>query len=64
MTNIKQKVNKNCAKSQNAYMFGGFPVFDNTGKIISMQIAAYGFVGDFFEIKEIQTRLLIDRISI
>ena len=39
-------------------MFGGCPVVDNTGKIISVGIAAYGFVAEFFESEEIQTRLI------
>ena len=37
-------------------MFGGCPVVDNTGKIISVEIAAYGFVAEFFESKKIQTQ--------
>ena len=37
-------------------MFDGCPVVDNTGKIISVEIAAYGFVAEFFESKKIQTQ--------
>ena len=58
MTNIKKKVNKSWAKSQNPNTFGGCPVVDNTGKIISAGIVAYGFVAEFFESEEIQTRLI------
>ena len=36
------------AKSQNPNMFGSYPVVDITGKIISVEIAAYGFVAEFF----------------
>ena len=54
MTNIKKKVNMSWAKSQNPNTFGGCPVVDNTGKIIS----AYGFVAEFFESEKIQTRLI------
>ena len=49
-------MNKSWAKSQNPNMFGGCPVVDNTGKIISVEIAAYGFVAEFFESKKIQTQ--------
>ena len=55
MTNIKKKVNKSQAKSQNPNMFGGCNVVDNTGKIISVEIAAYGFVVEFFQSEDIQT---------
>ena len=58
MTNIKWKEIKSWAKSQNPNMFGGCPVVDNTGKIISEEISAYGFVAEFFESEEIQTRLI------
>ena len=37
-------------------MFDVCPVVDNTGKIISVEIAAYGFVAEFFESKKIQTQ--------
>ena len=52
----KKNVNKSWAKSQNPNMFGGCPVVDNTGKIISVEIAAYGFIAEFFESKKIQTQ--------
>ena len=39
-------------------MFGGCPVVDNTGKIIYVEISAFGFVAEFFESEEIQTRLI------
>ena len=58
MTDIKKKVNKSWAKSQNPNTFGGCPVVDNTGKIIFVEIAAYGFVAEFFESEDIQTRLI------
>ena len=58
MTNIKKKVDESWTKSQNPNMFGGCPVVDNTGKIISVEVAAYGFVAEFFESEEIQTRLI------
>ena len=58
MTNIKRKVNESWTKSQSPNMFGGCPVVDNTGKIISVEVAAYGFVAEFFESEEIQTRLI------
>ena len=45
-------------KSQNPKMFGGCTVLDNTGKIISVEISAFGFVAEFFEGEEIQTRLI------
>ena len=57
MTNIKKKVNKSQAKSQNPNMFGDCPVVDNTGKIISVEIAVYGFVAEFFQSEEIQPSL-------
>ena len=58
MVNIKKKVNESWTKSQNPNMFGGCPVVDNTGKIISVEISAFGFVAEFFESEEIQTRLI------
>ena len=58
MTNIKKKVDESWTKSQNPNMFGGCPVVANTGKIISVEVAAYGFVAEFFESEEIQTRLI------
>ena len=58
MANIKKKVDESWTKSQNPNMFGGCPVVDNTGKIISVEVAAYGFVAEFFESEEIQTRLI------
>ena len=58
MANIKKKVDESWTKSQNPNMFGCCPVADNTGKIISVEAAAYGFVAEFFESKEIQTRLI------
>ena len=56
MTNIKKKVDESWTKSQNPNMFGGCPVVDNRGKIISVEVAAYGFVAEFFESEEIQTQ--------
>ena len=47
MANIKKKVDESWTKSQNPNMFGGCPVLDNTGKIISVEVAAYGFVAEF-----------------
>ena len=58
MVNIKKKVNESWTKSQNPNMFGGCPVVYNTGKIISVEISAFGFVAEFFESEEIQTRLI------
>ena len=58
MVNIKKKVNESWTKSQNPNMFGGCPVLDNTGKIISVEVSAFGFVAEFFESEEIQTRLI------
>ena len=58
MVNIKKKVNESWTKSQNPNMFGGCPFVDNTGKIISVEISAFGFVVEFFESEEIQTRLI------
>ena len=58
MVNIKKKVNESWTKFQNPNTFGGCPVLDNTGKIISLEISAFGFVKEFFESEEIQTRLI------
>ena len=49
MVNIKKKVNESWTKFQNPNMFGGCPVLDNTGKIISVEVSAFGFVAEFFE---------------
>ena len=38
-------------------MFGDCPVVDNTGKIISVEIAVYGFVAEFLS-EKIQTQLI------
>ena len=58
MVNIKKKVNENWTKSQNPNMFGGCPVVDNTGKIISVEISAFGYFAEFSESEEIQTCLI------
>ena len=58
MVNIKKKVNESWTKSQNPNMFGGCPVVDNTGKMISVEISTFVFVAEFFESEEIQTRLI------
>ena len=42
----------------NPNMFDGCPVVNNKGKIISVEIAAYGFVAEFFESEETRTRLI------
>ena len=55
---IKKKVNESWSKAQNPNLFGGGPVVDNSGKIISVEISAFGFVAEFFESEEIQTRLI------
>ena len=39
MTNIKKKVNKSWAKSQNPNTFGGCPVIDNTGNKLGLSCA-------------------------
>ena len=58
MDAIKKKVNESWSKAQNPNLFGGGPVVDNSGKIISVDISAFGFVAEFFESEEIQTRLI------
>ena len=58
MNAIKKKVNESWSKAQNPNLFGGGPVVDNSGKIISVEISAFGFVAEFFESEEIQTRLI------
>ena len=55
---IREKVNESWSKAQNPNLFGGGPVVDNSGKIISVDISAFGFVAEFFESDEIQTRLI------
>ena len=46
---IKKKVNESWSKTQNPNLFGGGPVVDNSGKIISVEISAFGFVAEFFK---------------
>ena len=48
MNAIKKKVNESWSKAQNPNLFGGGPVVDNSGKIISVEISAFGFVAEFF----------------
>ena len=55
---IRRKVKESWSKAQNPNLFGGGPVVDNSGKIISVDISAFGFVAEFFESEEIQTRLI------
>ena len=55
---IRKKVQESWSKSQNPNMFGGCPVIDNTGKIISLEIASFGFLAEFFEQEDIQRRLI------
>ena len=52
MDAIKKKVNESWSKAQNPNLFGGGPVVDNSGKIISVDISAFGFVAEFFESEE------------
>ena len=52
------KVNESWSKAQNPNLFGGGPVVNNSGKIISVDIPALGSVAEFFESEEIQTRLI------
>ena len=55
---IRKKVQESWSKSQNPNMFGVCPVIDNTGKIISLEIASFGFLAEFFEQEDIQRRLI------
>ena len=41
-------MNESWSKAQNPNLFGGGPVVDNSGKIISVEISAFGFVAEFF----------------
>ena len=55
---IRKKVQESWSKSRNPNMFGGCPLIDNTGKIISLEIASFGFLAEFFEQEDIQRRLI------
>ena len=45
-------------KLKNPNMFGGGPITDPQGKIISLNIKAFGHIAKFFEEDDIQTRLI------
>ena len=42
---------------QNPNFFGGFPIEDPSGKLISVKIHAYGHLAKFFEEDDIQERM-------
>ena len=42
-------MNESWSKAQNPNLFGGGPVVDNSGKNISVEISAFGFVAEFFK---------------
>ena len=58
MEAIRKKVQESWSKSQNPNMFGACPVVDNSGKIISLEIASFGFLAEFFESEEVQKGLI------
>ena len=58
MKAIRKNVKASWEKCHNPNMFGGYPVVDPNGKIISIEVAAYGFVAEFFEEEDIQKRLI------
>ena len=57
MAQIRDNVTKSWYKSQNPNMFGGCPVMDPKGRIISVEIASFGYVAEFFEQEDVQERL-------
>ena len=44
---IKKQVSYSWGKSQNPNLFGGGPVLDPSGRIVSMNVSAYGYVAAF-----------------
>ena len=55
---IKKEVAKSWEKSLNPNLFGGGPVLDPTGRIVSLDIVAYGFVAEVFEDEYVHDRLM------
>ena len=58
ISNIKKEVSLSLDKSQNPNLFGGGPVLDPTGRIVSLDIIAYRFVAQVFEEEYIHDKLI------
>ena len=54
---IEKNVTEAWEKYQNPNIFGGGPVIDPQGKIVSLNIKAYGHVAAFFEQESVQREL-------
>ena len=55
---IKKQVQDSWEASRNPNYFGGAPVTDPTGKIIAIDVSAFGFVAEVFEDSYVQEKLL------
>ena len=55
---IGKNVTDSWEKSRNPNLFGGAPVLDPSGRIISIQIHALGFVAEVFEDQYVHDKLL------
>ena len=55
---IKKEVSKSWEKSKNPNLFGGGPVLDPTGRIVSLDIVAYGLVAEVFEDEYVHDKLM------
>ena len=55
---IKKQVKDSWEACRNPNYFGGAPVMDPTGKIIAIDVSAFGFVAEVFEDSYVQEKLL------
>ena len=55
---IKKHVSDSWEKSQNPNLFGGGPVLDPSGRIVSMNVSAYGYVAEVFEDQYVHDKLM------
>ena len=55
---IKREVSRSWQKFQNPNLFGGGPVLDPSGRIVALDIIAYGFVAEVFEDEYIHGKLI------
>ena len=58
MPGIRKNVTASWEKSKDPNLFGGCPVTGPTGRIVKIDVAAFGFVAEFFEQEDIQIRLI------
>ena len=57
LTSVKKNVADAWEKFEYPNLFGGGPITDPQGRIVSLEITAFGHVAKFFEEDDVQNRL-------